>query len=156
MKLYERIILLIVLLLFSGPGLFAQNTRTIDLYVDVAALNGDDAYGQGRFNGQQVADSREFLVQVDPGDTIVWRGFPTSGESRILIRQIVHAGNDNVFERNVLRDTRNEPGVVRGVIQPGTEGFLMKYKLMFQVEGDGRPGNRMYKIDPKLQVKTAR
>ena len=159
MKQIHRIGLFITVLLFSSCGLLlAQTTHTIVLQVNTAALNGPDASAQSVFVGQpENSDSKDYTIYVDPGDTIVWQAQSSSnpGVHGVLVRTINHQGGDNVFGQNVLRDTEENPGIVQGVVIEGTRGFEQKYMLMFQVSGDGRPGNRVYQIDPKIRVRDA-
>ncbi len=158
MKQIHRIVLFTTFLMVSGGMLLAQTTHTIVLRVNTAALQGPDASQQSVFDGQpQDTDSKDYTIYVDPGDIIVWRAESSSnpGAHGVLVRSINHQGGDNVFGQNVLRDTPEAPGIIHGVVIQGTRGFEQKYMLMFQVSGDGRPGNRMYQIDPKIRVREA-
>jgi hypothetical protein len=141
-------------------GLFtaaiSQTTHTITLYVNTAQItNGQEAYLYAYFEGQpEGTDTRDFTTFVSPGDMVVWRGVSLSSEAdQVFVEMINYQGGDNLFDTNVLRATQENPGIVTGVIQAGTQGLEEKYVISFRVFNNGTQRNGMYHIDPKLKVR---
>ncbi len=141
------------ILIFIG-NVVGQVTHHVNLYVNTAEIAKPDEYRFCVFENQPAnVDVRDFTIQVNAGDTVVWHGISSSTTNdRVLISQINYQGGDNVFNSNVLNDTPENPGVVVGVVQPGTSGFSMKYVVNFKVLNNGTQRNGMYHIDPKILV----
>ncbi|MCA6075624.1 inclusion body family protein [Fulvivirga sedimenti] len=147
--------LLTALFMVLGLGnLFGQVTHHINLYVNTAEITKPDEYRFCTFENQPAdVDVREFTVQVNVGDIVIWHGISSSSPNdQVLISQINYQGGDNVFNSNVLNDTPENPGVVVGVVQPGTVGFTMKYVVNFKVLNNGIQRNGTYHLDPKIFV----
>ena len=149
-----RLLAILLLVATCAPSL-AQQTRVITLYVNTGEISKPDEFQYCYFEGQpEDSDSREYTIEVSPGDIIEWRGVSTSSDNdRVLITSINYQGGDNVFDRNVLKDTRDNPGVVNGVIQQGTNGFEEKYVVFFKVINGTRQRNGTFQIDPKIRVR---
>ncbi|NMM47905.1 hypothetical protein [Marinigracilibium pacificum] len=151
------ITLMIMCLISLGTEykVLSQTTHTLTLKVNTADIKKRDAYLYCTFSGQpENTDTREFKTVVDVGDKIIWLGVSTSSENDIVqIKSINHEGGDNVFDKNVLKDSNENPGIVEGIVQQGTEGFVQKYKISFKIIRNGDPDNTNYNVDPKIEVR---
>ncbi len=148
-------ILFVLLYLASLTPVLSQTTHTITLYVNTADISsGENAHTYAYFEGQpENSDTREFTTYVKPGDVVVWRAVSVSTEAdRVEVEMINYQGGDNLFDTNVLKDTRENPGIVTGVIQAGTQGMEEKYVIKFRVFNNGRQREGVFQIDPKLRV----
>ena len=151
----QYLILIAIVLLSFNNSLFAQEELVITLYVNTSEITNQNEYQVSYFDGQEEGtDTRNFTIYVRPGDRIVWQGVSsTSPDNDIVhIKSINYEGGKNVFDQNVLKDNRESPGTVIGVVKNGTEGFEEKYKISFTVFNNGvkRPGT--FHIDPKIKV----
>lgn len=151
-----KIFVLIATVLLSLGTTHPPKVHNIILDVDTGAITNTNVDETARFQGQgQGVKNKDFSLTVKPGDVIVWTGVSTSAPDRdkVMIDMINHEGGDEIFERNTLRDTRANPGVVMGTVTKGKDGDEEKYTLSFKVYNGDTQRNGTFHIDPKIVVK---
>lgn len=145
--------LLFIILAACSISLFAQETHTITLYVNTAEISNQDTNAFCNFGQGGDIPNEEFTIKVRNLDTVVWEGVSTSStDDEVLVNAINHEGGKNVFDKNVLKDTRDNPGVVQGQVVNGEVGDEQKYKISFKVTNNGNSRNGTFHIDPKIKV----
>ncbi len=157
MKTKSKFFVLIAAVLLSfGSTANPPKVHNIILDVDTDAITNTNVDETAHFQGQgQGVKNKDFTLTVKPGDVIVWTGVSTSAPDRdkVMIVMINHEGGDEIFERNTLRDTRANPGVVMGTVTNGKDGNEEKYTLSFKVYNGDTQRNGTFHIDPKIVVK---
>lgn len=155
----RTIALILVLGLFTLPELLAQEEHTIALYVDTDAIQTntpDPELGSVCDFGQASEITNEdFLTEVALNDIIKWVGVAKNGTDVVSIEMIRYSHGPNPFPNN----RRDIPGAgergksVTAQVTQSTGRDSCKYIVMFRVERDGQPLNRMFNIDPRLRVR---
>ena len=151
-KISKTFSLLIFILLFFCNTSIAQETIYLTLNVDTAQLSSQDTHQYCYFDGQsESVDTRDFTINANIGDVIVWKGVSTTSEADIIkITSINYHGGTNVFGQNKIKGVN---GVVTGNISKDTAGKPdFKYTISFKVisNGSARPGT--FLVDPKIKV----
>lgn len=139
-------------LLSSHPR---ADTHEIILQVDTQNIGPTNTDDVCTFGQDASISNAEFTINVRKGDVIIWKGVSSSAPDtdEVLITSINHEGGARVFGRNVLRDSRQNPGVVLGVISDGKDGDEEKYKVSFKVLNSGEKRGGTFHIDPKIRIK---
>lgn len=154
----SRIICLFVF--FSVFALQAQETHVIPLYVDTEAINTntpDNELGTVcNFNQEAGVTNEDFMVEVNQGDIIQWRGIANNGTDIVHIERIIFVRGTNPFPANELSGT-GEPAravTVEAVNKTvDTPDGDCKYKVVFSVIRNGEDLDRNFNIDPILRVR---
>jgi hypothetical protein len=142
------------LLFFSGSSR-VKETHVIKLYVDTGQITKQNVNQVSNFGQPANIPNRDFTIEVSVGDVVVWEGVSSNAREtdKVLINAINHEGGVNVFDKNVLKDTPQNPGVVEGTVKVGQAGDEEKYKISFKVLNNGRQRNGTFHIDPKIRVR---
>lgn len=150
----STLLALVLLVIFAiSTSTFGQQTHTITLYVDTGNISNQDTNSFCNFGQDESIPNEEFTISVSNLDMVVWQGQSTSSENdEVMITSINHQGGKNVFDRNVLRDTQDNPGVVTGQVVEGIAGDEQKYSVNFKVTNNGSNRNGTFHIDPKIKV----
>ncbi len=142
-------ILVFFVLFACSISVFAQETHTITLYVNTAEISNQDTNAYCDFGQEEGIPNEEFTITVRNLDTVIWQGESTSSpDDEVMVNAINHEGGKNVFGKNVLKDTRDNPGVVQEQVVNGVDGDEQKYKISFKVKNK----NGTFHIDPKIKV----
>ena len=140
--------------LVSFSGVFAQETRTITLSVDIDRLNNGNPSMACSFNADsntQVLDDsspENFTILVNEEDTIIWEAYSTGGDE-IDIESIQFEevrGRKGLFREPKLNGIgSNGKKKAKGKINKRTKGNEYKYAIEFSVDGE------FFLIDPKIK-----
>lgn len=130
-------------------------THFVTLYVDTENVSQGNLNDTCHFEvNQETLDAptlEKFLIEVDPGDEVIWEGIANNGEDEVNIEVILYSGGIPAFGKNV--------NVIKSGPNPGTiscrmrnyqnKGGVCKYSLIFSVS------NKMgtFIIDPDIRVK---
>ena len=155
MKSKITILVLGVITVFSMSNTpLVPETHIITLYVDTANIENGNIDDTCNFGQDQDVSNIDYTIQVNKGDIVMWRGVSTSSaEDMVQITSINYQGGARVFDKNVLTDSQQSPGVVVGTVNLGKEGDEEKYTVSFKVFNNGTQRNGTFHIDPKLQIK---
>ena len=131
-----------------------QNIHTIILNVDTGKIIKPNIDPFCNFGQPANIPNREYAINVDIGDIIIWEGVSSSSPSTdvVNITSINHEGGVNVFGRNVLIGNGDSPEIVIGKVLHGEPGDEDKYVISFTVYNKGQKRNGAFRIDPKLIV----
>jgi len=142
----------ILLLSFSGIAYGQAKVITITLYVNTASVDSGNTDQTCNFGQAEGIINRNFTVEANLGDTIIWRGESTSSPSDIVnITAINHEGGKNVFDKNRLDGNGQSPELVIGTVVTGAPGDEDKYKISFKVYNNGNRRGTFH-IDPIIKV----
>lgn len=153
------VITVFTLLLFycgTATHVLAQDATShiITLYVDTENITNQTVAEHSDFGQEDGVSNEEYLVTVNLGDTIIWKGVPKSIETDVVnITSINYQGGSRAFDSNVLRGNGETPETVTGVTTQVTErNNNFKYVVKFTVihNGEKKPGT--FQIDPELRV----
>lgn len=130
-------------------------THIITLNVDTGEITSTNTEETSNFGQAEGVSNRDFTTMAKVGDIILWKGVSSSSPDNdaVMIESINYEGGTNVFGRNVLKDTRQNPGVVLGTVTEGKEGDEEKYVISFKVYNNGTQRGGTYHIDPKIIIK---
>lgn len=148
---FPLLILTFVFLLISTNS-NAQETIYVTLNVDTKEVKTDGAHNYCYFDNQpESLDTRDYTINANVGDVIVWNAVSTSSErDQVKIVSINHEGGTNVFNTDKMN---GQNGVVSGTITKNTVGKAdYKYTVAFKVMSNGslKPGT--FRVDPKIKV----
>ncbi len=129
-------------------------TITITLNVDTRTINPSNLEEVCNFGQGEGVSNEDYTVEARLGDIIVWQGVSSTAPDtdEVQIKAINHEGGARVFSKNVLKDTRENPGIVMGVVSEGKDGEEEKYKVQFRVLNDGEKRGGTFNIDPKIRI----
>lgn len=154
-----KISLIITFCLLYTAEVSAQEPRVVTLYVDTANINTntpDNELGAVCNFGQEAGVTNEaFLIEVNQGDIVQWRG-QASGEGDIVnIEQILYVRGPNPFPegRRELPGTGENGKTVTVQATNPTGENTCKYMVKFTVIRDGSSLNRTFNIDPEIRVR---
>lgn len=94
----------------------------------------------------------KFLINVDPGDEVIWEGVANNGEDEVNIEAILYTNGIPAFGKkvNVIKNGPN-PGTISCRIRNYNfkSGDICKYSLIFSVS------NKMgtFIIDPDIRIR---
>ncbi len=143
-KHYPRILCLLTVFFFSIIS-FAQTTHTVTLVCDSESIKHADPYTVCYFVNQgEGTDTREFTIEANVGDTIVWQGFTLSDDT-LEIRKIKYEKGTNVFDKDEIDGNTT---VIAAIKESTKDKPNYTYKISFKVNGKGK----MYSIDPLISV----
>lgn len=145
MKSIDRYYLFLLALIFS-TFLFGQTTHVITLYVNTSEIDRQDVNSACNFGQGEGVSNEDFTVYVGPEDTVLWEGVSTVDNTEVNIRRIKFESGTKILYKNDIPGNGEQNEKVIGKVKSNIPGESMKYSIHFKV------GNKMYKIDPKLQV----
>lgn len=143
-----------LLFAFTVDSAEQGGTTVVTLYVNTADIKTPNESAFCNFGQGSGVSNEEFTTVVNMGETITWRGVSSNAPSSDLvsITSINYEGGKNVFGQNVIKDTREAPGVVSGKVLYATAGNKCKYKISFTVTNGGNKKGGTFHIDPKIEV----
>lgn len=153
-----KILILVITVLFAfGSTSNVPETHIITLDVDTGTITSTNTEETCNFGQSQGVSNRDFTTNVKVGDILLWKGVSSNSpeNDQVMIDAINYEGGKNVFGRNTLRDTRQNPGVVLGTVTEGEEGDEEKYVISFKVYNNGTQRGGTYRIDPKIIVRAS-
>lgn len=126
----------------------------VTLYVNTADIKTPNETAYCNFGQENGVSNEEFTTEVNVGETITWRGVSSNapGTDVVAITSINYEGGKNVFDQNVIKDTREAPGLVSAKVLYATAGNKCKYKISFTVTSGGAGKGGTFHIDPKIEV----
>jgi len=129
-------------------------TITITLNVDTRTINPSNLDEVCNFGQGEGISNADYTVDVRLGDIVLWRGLSSTAPEtdEVQIKAINHEGGARVFGKNVLKESRENPGIVLGVVAEGKDGDQEKYKVQFRVLSDGDRRGGTFNIDPKIRI----
>jgi hypothetical protein len=147
-------VFVIALWLFTSSSA-PPETHVITLNVDTGKIDNRNVDNVSDFGQPENVPNQEFTIDVNVGDIVLWKGVSSNAPDTdlVMIEAINHEGGVNVFDRNVLKDTPQNPGVVVGTIKKGKSGDVEKYKISFKIFNAGVQRNGTFHIDPKIIVR---
>ena len=151
-KITQSLLLISFVLVSFCNTSFAQETIYVTLNVDTDEVRTEGAHNHCSFEGQPDSmDTREYTVNANVGDVIVWNAVSTSsGRDEVKITSINYEGGTNVFSANKIN---GENGVVSGTITKSTAGRdVYKYNISFKIVKNGNLQPGTYVVDPKIKV----
>ena len=157
MKTTQRFLLLIVFsAIMSNGTLFAQQTHTVILEVDVDMLNqGNPARACSLSvdsDTEVLGDNtpENFTIVVEEQDDIEWMAVGSDGEEIDIenVEFMTQAGKEKPFNKNKLEGNRDNSGKkkVKDKVKKNTSGNTYKYNIEFSVDGES------FIVDPKVKV----
>ena len=151
-KITQSLLLIAFILLSFSNTSFAQETIYVTLNVDTDEVKTEGTHTYCSFEGQSKSmDTREYTVNANVGDVIVWNAVSSSSErDEVKITAINYEGGTKVFSSDRMS---GQDGVVSGTINKSTAGKAdYKYTVSFKIMSNGnlRPGT--FHIDPKIKV----
>lgn len=152
----KHYLLAVILILFIKSNAFSQDPEThyITLHVNTSVVDNQNASEVSNFGQEEGISNEDFTISVRLGDTIIWRGLSSvSEDDEVFIESINYEGGVNIFNRNILRSTRENPGLVIGTAVVGNVGDMIKYKVSFTVSNNGVKRQGTFHIDPKIRLK---
>lgn len=172
-KLFQVFIFALIISLFTScaqqtlKAIISQDikktTHYITLLVDtekidntnelkVCSFKYDSFESEGLIQSENIED---FLIKVNPGDTVIWLGAPKNNiQSHIVnIWLIQYESGFDIFGQKKLRSNGQSPEKVVGTINAETYEKELKYSIKFTVFIDGKQKSRNLQIDPKITVK---
>ncbi len=151
MKTTNRLFILMAIFLLSFSSYsYAQETHTITLFVNTSTVDRHNTDETCNFGQEDGIENRDFTIEVNVGDTIIWKGVSTSSDEVLVnITAINHEGGQNVFDQNRLRGDGQVPESVIGTVVNGEPGDEDKYKISFKMSNR----NGTFHIDPVIKIK---
>lgn len=141
---YPLILCALTLLLFSTNS-FSQTERTVTLVCNTDNINRVEPHTVCYFVGQaEGTDSRNYTIEAEVGDTILWKGLTLSDDS-LYIKKIKYEKGTNVFDKDSLVGASNVIGIIKYNTKDKPD---YKYKISFKVNDKGK----MLSIDPLIKV----
>ncbi len=155
MKVKTRLLYLFAAFIICSSLGLPPTTHVITLQVDTGNISNSNVDEVSNFGQSPSISNHDFLTEVSLGDIVMWNGVSSSApdQDKVIITSINHEGGARIFGRNTLKDSKQNPGVVVGIVSEGKEGDEEKYKVSFKVLNRGNQRNGTFHIDPKLQVK---
>jgi hypothetical protein len=153
MKTIPTLFFSTLLMLFSVNQAISQEKYEIILSVDTdkfSIQNMDDTCSFGQ--GDEICNEC-YTVEVEKGDTVIWKGKSSSSEEdTVEITSIKYSNGTDLFNNKELRASNGE---VTGTIAKGNAGQYLKYDIYFKLY---RSGNYIgeFSIDPKLRMRRLR
>lgn len=146
MKSLRQMYLIIFIALVSINFSFGQDLNPI-LKCNIAELKDKvEPFLACHFEGQdEDTDTRDYTIEAEVGNTIIWQGESESGNDSIFIRKIKLAQGTNIFDRDFINGVETVTGVVKHNTKNKPD---YKYTIHFKINNSGK----MYKIDPKVKV----
>jgi len=131
-----------------------QGGTTVTLYVNTADIKTPNESAYCNFGQGNGISNEEFTTLVSVGETITWRGVSSNAPNTdvVAITSINYEGGTNVFSQNILKESREAPGLVSGKVLVATGGKKYKYKISFTVTSGGSKNGGTFHIDPKIEV----
>ena len=151
MKTTNRLFILMTFFILALSGnSYAQETHTITLYVNTSTVDRHNTDETCNFGQESGVSNKDFTIEVNVGDTIIWEGVSTSSDEVLVnINAINHEGGKNVFNKNKLRGDGQVPEKVMGTVIQGAPGDEDKYKISFKMSNR----NGTFHIDPVIRIK---
>lgn len=130
-------------------------THEITLFVATGSIDQSNLDQSCNFGQATGVSNRDYTIEVQLGDVVIWKGVSSSAPDtdEVQITAINHEGGARVFGKNVLKDTKSNPGVVQATVTEGKAGDEEKYKVQFRVFNNGQKRKGTFNIDPKIQIK---
>ncbi len=152
---FQFVTLLFIAIFFLGFTFKPFETHVITLQVNTNQIEVGNVNQVSTFGQASDISNEDFTIVVKPGDIIMWKGVSSDAPDtdKVMIHSINHEGGARIFSKNTLKDNRQNPGVVLGVVSEGKDGDEHKYKLSFKVLNNGTKRGGTFHIDPKIQVK---
>ncbi|MDZ7612888.1 MAG: hypothetical protein U5K51_03585 [Flavobacteriaceae bacterium] len=148
----QFLILSVFLLIFLSENSFAQELRTITLYVNTGSLTHNRDVDQYANFGQEAGIlNKDYTVEVNLNDEIEWVGVSSSAPETdsVYITKIKHQKKSKLLDS----DDINGEKVVKAKVTKGNSGDEEKYDIHFKIISASNPQNRSFNIDPVLKVK---
>lgn len=151
MKTNNRLFIVMAFFILSfSSNSYAQETHTITLYVNTSTIDDHNTDETCNFGQEAGIENRDYTIEVNVGDTIIWKGVSTSSDEVLVnITAINHEGGKNVFDQNKLRGDGQVPESVIGTVVNGEPGDEDKYKISFKMSNR----NGTFHIDPVIKIK---
>lgn len=149
MQTSKRYFIATALLVFTfGFNSFGQVERTATLICDTNKLinmQPKNAHKVCYFEGQEAgSDPRQYVINGNLGDTIIWKGKPASGSDELNITKIKYEKGTKIFEKDSIEGSKT----VRAVAKFRTKDKPdYTYLIYFKVNG-----RKQYFIDPKVKI----
>ncbi|MBL7473365.1 hypothetical protein [Robertkochia sediminum] len=138
--------------------LMAQATETVTLYVDTDRLQNNtpanEVNNYCNFGQDPSISNEDYLIEVNVGDVVNWRGVANNGVDIVNIEKIIVQGGPNPFpaDRDELDGGGDGGRVVSVQMARATGNETCKYMVKFSIQRGDAPVARIFDIDPRLRV----
>lgn len=155
----NRVFWMLLFCLTLGTNvLWAQATETVTLYVDTDGLQNNtpanEVNNYCNFGQDPSISNEDYLIEVNVGDIVNWRGVANNGTDIVNIEKIIYQGGPNPFpqERDELDGGGTDGKTVSVEMVSATGSETCKYMVRFTITKGGTPVSRNFDIDPRLRV----
>lgn len=137
-------------MLLTCSFILAQETHTVTLYVDTDNITKNTIAENANF-GQNVGTTNEdFTIEVNKGDNIEWVGVSTSDTGEVHIKKIKYKKGNKLLQR----DENDGEKTVKAKVDKGNKGDVEEYDISFKIVSSVNNQNRVFRIDPKIRIKS--